>query len=117
MNTNIKSVVNLDSLNEILEKHDAVLLYFSHDNCNVCKVLKPKIAELLATDFSKMKMYYVNTEELPEVAGQHRIFAVPSILVFFQGRESFRYSRNLSVTELAAEIERPYSLMFEENEK
>lgn len=114
MNLNIKSLENLLSLNKILEKQDAVLLYFSHDKCNVCKVLKPKIAELLAADFPKMEMYYVNTEELPEVAGQYRVFAVPSILVFFQGRESFRYSRNLSVSELAAAIERPYSLMFDD---
>ncbi|MDA3911566.1 MAG: thioredoxin family protein [Bacteroidales bacterium] len=115
MNTNIKTVESLDTLNEILEKQDAVLLYFSHDKCNVCKVLKPKIAELLAADFPKMEMHYVNTEELPEVAGQHRVFAVPSILVFFQGRESFRYSRNLSVTELAATIERLYSMLFNED--
>jgi thioredoxin-like negative regulator of GroEL len=114
MNTKIKSVVSHDELNKTLEKKDAVLLYFSHDKCNVCKVLKPKIGDLLTNDFPKMEMYYVNTEELPEVAGQHRVFAVPSILVFFQGRESFRYSRNLSVSELAAAIERPYSLMFDD---
>ena len=115
MNTNIKTVESLHKLTEILEKQDAVLLYFSHDKCNVCKVLKPKIAELLAANFSKMEMHYVNTEKLPDVAGQHRVFAVPSILIFFQGKESLRYSRNLSVTELAAAIERPYNLLFAED--
>ncbi|MEA1874955.1 MAG: thioredoxin family protein [Bacteroidota bacterium] len=114
MNIKINTIENLDALNNLLHNQDAVLLYFSHDKCNVCKVLKPRIAELLAADFPKMEMYYVNTEKLPEVAGQHRIFAVPSILVFFQGRESFRYSRNLSVTELAVAIDRPYSMMFED---
>jgi thioredoxin-like negative regulator of GroEL len=114
MSSNINTIKNLDSLNDLLQKQDAVLLYFSHDKCNVCKVLKPKVADLLTNEFPKMEMYYVNTEELPEVAGQHRVFAVPSILVFFQGRESFRYSRNLSVSELAAAIERPYSLMFDD---
>lgn len=114
MEPNIYTVQSMDDLNSILETKDAVLLYFSHDKCNVCKVLKPKIAELLASEFPEMEMLYVNTEKLPEVAGQHRVFAVPTVGLFFQGKESLRYSRNLSVTELAAAIERPYSMIFED---
>lgn len=99
--------------NTIAEK-PAVLLYFSHDDCSVCKVLKPKIAELLEKSFPLMEMLYVNVHELPEVAGQYRVFAVPTVLIFFDGSESFRFSRNLSTTELAEKIKRPYDLMFTE---
>ena len=113
METIIHEVESLESLHRILENDPAVLLYFSHDKCNVCKVLKPKIAGLLAEKFPKIGMHYVNTEKLPEVAGQHRVFAVPTISIYFDGHESLRYSRNLSVSELERAIDRPYSLMFD----
>lgn len=109
---NITEVKDLEHLKLILRENPAVLLYFSHDACNVCKVLKPKIADMLSEDFPAMKMLYVNTEKLPEVAGQLRVFTVPTVSVYFEGQESMRYSRNLSIGELARSIERPYSLLF-----
>jgi len=48
------------------------------------------------------------------VAGQHRVFAAPTILVFFDGRETIRKSRNIGIDELRREIERPYSMIFSE---
>jgi thioredoxin-like negative regulator of GroEL len=113
MNININTVQSFDELQNILKNKSAVLVYFSHDRCNVCKVLKPKVAELLEGNFSKMEMLYVNTEKLPEVAGQYRVFTVPTVLVFFEGKESLRYSRNFSISELAIAIERPYNMLFE----
>jgi hypothetical protein len=50
---------------------------------------------------------------LPEVAAQNRVFAAPTIVVFFAGRETIRKSRAFGIDELKAEISRPYSLMFE----
>ncbi len=115
MEQQFKTVSNLDEFNEILEKDDAALFYFSHEQCNVCKVLKPKVAELLQTQFPKMNMYYADTVLTPEIAGQNRIFAVPSIVTFFGGREYIRKSRNIGLQELEAEIERPYGMIFNDN--
>jgi hypothetical protein len=49
---------------------------------------------------------------LPEVAAQNQVFAAPTILVFFEGRESIRKSRNIGIGELQREIERPYEMIF-----
>lgn len=114
MNTNINTVESFNELQNIVKNKSAVLVYFSHDLCNVCKVLKPKVAKLLEENFSEMEMLYVNTEKLPEAAGQHRVFTVPTVLVFFDGKESLRYSRNFSISELAIAIERPYDMLFDE---
>ena len=97
---------------EVIKSNAATLIYFSHDQCNVCKVLKPKIKDMLAHKFPKISMFYCNTVEQTEVAAQNRIFAVPTVLVFFDGRETFRFSRNIGLTELESAISRPYSLMF-----
>lgn len=115
MEKNIRSLNKLEEFNSLIQNEDAVLFYFSHEKCNVCKVLKPKIASLLDEKFSKIKMFYVDTVLNPEIAGQNSIFAVPTIIAFFGGREYLRKSRNIALQELEANIERPYKLIFDEN--
>lgn len=90
----------------------AILKYFSHQRCSVCKVLMPKIKQLLEEEFPKMEFRYVNIEEEPEVAASHQVFTVPAILVFFEGREYYRFARNVSLLQLKEAIDRPYHLLF-----
>lgn len=99
---------------QLKEKETALLAYFSTEACNVCKVLKPKVAELIQTEFPKVKLIYIKSDILPEVAAQNQVFAAPTILIFFEGREYIRKSRNIGINELYREIERPYSMIFEE---
>lgn len=91
----------------------AVLIYFSTPQCNVCKVLKPKLIEFINTEFPKITMGYVNSESLPDIAAQNRIFTVPTISVLLDGKEFIRKSRNINLAEFREEIERPYSLFFD----
>jgi thiol-disulfide isomerase/thioredoxin len=104
--------IEIDLDKEIAE-NEAMLVYFSHDDCNVCKVLKPKVQELLEDSFPGMKFVYVNTHKQPDEAASKQVFAVPTILVYFEQREYFRFGRNVSLGELEAAIARPYGFMFE----
>jgi thioredoxin 1 len=111
------TITEIKSFEEFLmlkENEPALLGYFSTEVCNVCKVLKPKVADLLNNEFPHMKMVYVASDKLPEVAAQNQIFAAPTILVYFDGREYIRKSRNIGIDELQQEIERPYSMFFDE---
>ncbi|HKI88165.1 MAG TPA: thioredoxin family protein [Draconibacterium sp.] len=108
----ITEIQSFDEFIKMKEEELVLLGYFSTDACNVCKVLKPKVEELLQTEFPKMKMAYIRSDVLPDVAAQHQVFAAPTILVFFEGREYIRKSRNIGVGELQREIERPYSMIF-----
>lgn len=108
----IETITSLDNFRSIIESEDAVLIYFSHEKCNVCKVLKPKIQKLLEDSFPKMKMFYSDTEFYPEVAAQNSIFTVPTIIIYIDGKEHTRKSRNIGINELEKELERPYNLMF-----
>lgn len=101
-----------DHFNQVVKNEAAVLVYFSHEHCSVCKVLKPKIKELLSARYPKMSMYYSDTVNQSEVAAQNRVFAVPTVLVFFDGKETFRFSRNIGLGELEQSISRPYSMLF-----
>jgi thioredoxin-like negative regulator of GroEL len=108
----IKDINTIDEFKNVIQNEEGALIYFSHQKCNVCKVLKPKIANLLSEHFPKIKMYYSDTELFPEVAAQNSIFTVPTILIFFDKKEFVRKSRNIGIAELRGELERPYNLMF-----
>ena len=100
-------------LDKEIKENDALLVYFSHDDCNVCKVLKPKIRELLVDTFPGVKFVYVNVHKQPDESASKQVFAVPTILVYFEQREYFRFGRNVSLRELEEAISRPYGFLFE----
>jgi len=99
-------------LNEAINSNSAVLVYFSAPGCNVCKVLKPKILDMLESEFPKFKAFYCDLDKSPLIAGQQRIFTIPTLLAFFEGKEFYRMSRNISIEELKKSLERPYSMLF-----
>ena len=109
-----EQVESFEAFLKLKEEEPALLAYFSTETCNVCKVLKPKVAELIQASFPKVKMVYIQTDKLPEVAAQNQVYAVPTLLVYFEGREYIRKSRNIGIGELEREIDRPYSMIFGE---
>lgn len=104
---------NLQSLSDSINTGEPVLIYFSGENCSVCKVLKPKIEESIKSNFSKFTMYEVKTDIHKEITSHFTVFSIPTILVFFDKKEFFRKGRNLSVPLFIEEIRRPYNLMCE----
>ena len=106
------TVNKLEEYLEMVQNTTALLSYFSTSNCQVCKVLKPKVMNLLSEKFPEMKMAWIDIERSPVVAGQNSIFTAPTLLVYFNGRETLRKSRNISLIELEEEIGRSYSLLF-----
>ncbi len=104
---------NIEEYSSFIKNNPGAVVYFSTPECNVCKVLKPKLKELLAEEFPEMKFAYVDLHKAQELAAQNRIFAVPTILFFFEGKELFRKSRNVNLTILMEELSRPYSLFFD----
>jgi thioredoxin 1 len=110
----MEGIYNMDALMAKIDTEKGVLLYFSSDSCSVCKVLKPKVTELLHEKFPLMQSLYVDTEKCPVISGQFRVFTIPTILIFYEGKEQVRYSRNISMHQLEASIERPYNLVFED---
>ncbi len=107
---------SLSSLDELKEKTAAptpCLVYFSHHQCNVCKVLRPKVRDLIANNFPEMMLYYVNTMEHPDMAGQFSVFSVPTILVFFEGREYIRESRHVNLSTFRERLEKLYRIYYQ----
>ncbi len=89
------------------------MVYFSHHNCNVCKVLKPRVADLILNNFPRISLYYVNTIEKPEIAGQFSVFTVPTILLFIDNKEYIRESRHISLDVFQERIKKLYNVYFD----
>lgn len=107
-----EKILSTEVLIRLKREEAALIAYFSTDDCTVCKALKPKVAEMVRKDFPEFKMVYVPADALPDAAALHQVFTVPTILVFFEGKEYIRKSRNIGLDVLHREIERPYSLLF-----
>ena len=103
----------LSTKNDI-DKHistgEPVLIYFSGEDCSVCKVLKPKIEEEISKNFPRIKLFEVKADLYKEIASNFSVFSIPTMLVFFDSKEFFRRGRNLSVSEFVNELKRPYTL-------
>jgi thioredoxin len=105
-------MLNVAEIKTHLQSAPAVLVYFKNDNCAPCLVLRPKVKALLAAAFPKIEMLVVDTIARPEFAGEFQVYANPTLLVFFDGKECIRKSKFVAIPELKAEIGRLYGMMF-----
>lgn len=77
---------------EVLESSDPVLVDFWAPWCGPCKMLAPTIDEL-AEDYSgKARVGKVNTDESRQVAIDHQISAIPTVMIFKDGQVVERIS-------------------------
>lgn len=108
-----KELQQLTQLQESIINDEALLVYFYSNNCAPCKSLRPKVEELLAKDYPKMNLYFVNSEDHPEMTAEYGIFSMPTLLAFFDRKEYIRKSKYVSIPELKEGIDRYYQMMFE----
>ena len=90
----------------------ALLIYFKNDNCAPCLVLRPKVKELIDGFFPNIEMIVIDSVEQPEFAGEFQVYANPTLLVFFDGKEYIRKSKFVAIPQLKGEIGRLYEMMF-----
>ncbi len=105
--------MNLAQVQKSIHDNPGLLLYFWGENCNVCHALRPKLFEAFESRFPKIERVAVNVTEHPDIAAHFGVFSIPTGIVFLDGREFERFSRNLSIPALIQKLERPYSLFFD----
>lgn len=100
-----------EQLDALLEQHAAVLLLFGAPSCGVCQALKPHIAAMLAKDFPRMQLAYIDCEARVEIAARYNVFSLPVVESVFYGKPFGRFSKVFSLSDLKGAITRPYDLM------
>lgn len=109
----MKVVMDNLEINRIIGENDFVFLYFSGENCAVCKALKPKIEELFTSLFSQIQLIEIPTDKALETTAQFGVFSLPTMLLFVEQKEFLRKGRNVSLALLRNEVKRVYTLFFQ----
>lgn len=108
----ITKKITIEDFEALLENHPATLVYFYQDKCGVCKILFPKVKELLDREFSKMEMIVLEAEQNRALAAQLRMLSVPGIMIYFEGKEFFRSNGLVTIGELDHRLRRLYEMFF-----
>jgi len=93
-----------------ITENSCLLAYFSQRDCTVCIILRPKIEQLIM-QYPNIDFQYVDAQLCSILRGQYMIFAVPTILLFYQGKEVKRWSRFLSLDEIKYELDRYHKII------
>lgn len=109
----MKTIQVPEELKTIIGTSGGTVVYFYNDMCAPCVALRPKVQEMIEREFCKIELVFLNTAEFPELAASYSVFASPTIIVFFEGRETFRVSKYVSIEELGIKIRRYYTMLFE----
>ena len=108
----MKPIYSLEELSSAIVAHPMLVVYFSSESCNVCKTLRPKVAELLNARFPGVALVYVDIEKSPVISGQYRVFSIPTIDIYVEGREHARFGRNLMLSDFERSLGKPYEMLF-----
>lgn len=101
----------LENINNAIKENLAVMVYFSAPTCNVCHALKPKLLEAIDKNFKEFQIESVDISVEEDIAPHFGVFSIPTVLIFLDGKEFLRKSRNMSIDEVIREIKRPYEIM------
>lgn len=104
---------SIEQVDELVNNNPATLLYFYSDNCAPCISLRPKVVELVCDRFPKIKMFFIDSVAHPEISGKYGVFSMPTLILYFEGKEYSRKSKYMAIPQLAETISRPYQMLFE----
>ena len=91
MAENVLELTDSNFVSEVLESDQPVLVDFWATWCGPCKMIAPTIEELASDYNGKARIGKVDIDQNQEVAMQHGIQAIPTILIFKNGEVVKRF--------------------------
>ena len=79
-------VINEQEFEKAINSKKLVVIDFSASWCMPCRMLKP-IMERVETKVKDVNFYNVDIDESEEVAKRYRIFSVPTLVAFRDGKK------------------------------
>ena len=76
--------------NEVLQSPVPVVVDFFGDHCGPCRMLKPVLVALAESMGDKVKVVTVDVATNERLVNDYRISAVPTLIVFKEGKELHR---------------------------
>jgi thioredoxin-like negative regulator of GroEL len=110
--TAMHQITDIERL-EKMKSLDAVLILFGGKQCNVCRVLRPQLENMLASYYPEMQAAYIDCEVSPDICAQHGVFSLPVVKVYIEGMKITEFARSFSVDQLRQSIYRSYNIWHE----
>lgn len=105
----LSPVSSMGELAALEAESPALLVLYGGAACGVCQAIKPRIEAMLAESFPAMRGVYVDCQGGGQsVCAQRRVFSLPVIRLWFDGRPFDEFVRAFSLAVLYRAIERPY---------
>ncbi|MDP1826519.1 MAG: thioredoxin family protein [Archangium sp.] len=99
-------------LEDLIRESPGLVVLFTDAGCQVADAVEPKLAALLRQEFPALRFTVVSRSDSRQLLTQMGVLAFPTVIVFFAGKETARFTRAFSLDEVAQAIERPYGLLF-----
>ena len=82
---NVAEFTDQNFQSEVIDSSSPVLVDFWAPWCGPCRMIAPTIEELAGEYSGKVRIGKLNTDENPQVATNHRINAIPTVMLFKNG--------------------------------
>ena len=75
-----------NSFEELLSGSVPVLVDFYADWCGPCQMMAPIVEQVNTQMQQRLRVVKINTDKYPQLASQHHIHALPTLVLFKQGK-------------------------------
>jgi len=99
-------VSGADFQQQVLASSEPVLVDFYADWCPPCKVLSPKLDRLAQEYVGKVKFVKIDVDGAAELSRRFAIEAIPTVIIFVEGKEAHRLRGNRSAGDYRAVLDR-----------
>ena len=91
---------------ELIKGDKPVLVDFFATWCGPCKMMHPILEELKSKVGDKMKIIKIDIDECRELADDYDVQAVPTLMLFKEGKTMWRHTGVRTANDLYSEIEK-----------
>jgi thiol-disulfide isomerase/thioredoxin len=109
----VNTLRNIDEIKSLVSNSKITLLYISSESCGVCKVIFPRLENMLKS-YPEVEAARTDIQELPLLSGEYNVFTIPCVLVFVEGKEIVREARYINFEQLNDQIDRYYNIFYKE---
>ena len=82
-----------------------VLVDFYAEWCGPCKMMAPILEQVNNQMNGRIRIVKINTEKYPQLASQHQIYALPTLVLFKNGQSVDRIEGVLSAPQLVQRLQ------------